>query len=296
MKKIKKLFFSLILFLFYANITNATTKGTYVVKENNTGKELLVGIGVALIVLVIILGYQLDKKDEIKKRRKRYDKAEDNSNNEDYEDDIQYLEDIKVENKNTVTDDTVKINYAELIKLENEVKQPDENETEEYYNYIKKEEVIEKEEPKSAMDSTMIINVPNKPFKEKEVVEETEDAYELDIDNDLELLELEKAIKAANIKRYTRKKKKEVKKVKKYTRKKVRIEPEVIIPKKKRGRPAKVKEEIVQVQKRGRGRPRKTEIEPVIEKKTKKRGRPTKVKKEEVIQTPKRGRGRPRKN
>ena len=57
MKKIKKLFFNLILFLFYANIANATTSGTYVVSENNTGKGFLIFIGIILIILIIFFGY-----------------------------------------------------------------------------------------------------------------------------------------------------------------------------------------------------------------------------------------------
>lgn len=293
MKKIKKLFFSLILFLFYANIADATTKGTYVVSENNTGKDLLVFIGIVLVVLVIFLGYTLDKKDEIKKRRKKYNN---NSDDEDehtqsYEDEIQYLEDIETDEKKTsATDDTIMINYAKLKKIEKETVEYNEEDDEEYYE---KENVnLENSFNKDAMDSTMILDFADE-IKEEFIKDE--EPEELDIDEDLELLELERTIKAANIRRYTRKKKKEVKKVKRYTRKKEKKEPEV--EPKRRGRPAKVKaEEVVEVPKRGRGRPRKIQTTEVIKKETRKRGRPAKVKTEEATKMPKRGRGRPRKN
>lgn len=307
MKKIKKLFFSLILFLFYANITNATTKGTYVVSEKNTGKELLVFIGIVLIALIIFLGYTLDKKDEIKKKREKYNKTN-NQTKEEPEEDIQYLEDIQVEEKTVtkVTDDTVMINYAKLRELE---KETIENNEENYYKpnfeeenslkekYVTVEDIIDNNE----IDSTMIINSVeqvkvNVPDEVQEI-EEYEEPEEAEMNEDLELLELEKAIKDAGIKRYTRKKKKIKKNVKRYTRKKVKIETEQIVETRRRGRPPKAKtEEVVEVPKRGRGRPRKTETSVIVKTTTRKRGRPAKSKTEKNVEVPKRGRGRPRKN
>lgn len=307
MKKIKKLFFSLILFLFYANITNATTKGTYVVSEKNTGKELLVFIGIVLIALIIFLGYTLDKKDEIKKKREKYNKTNNKTNNQ-TKAELEPEEDIQVEEKTAtkVTDDTVMINYAKLRELE---KETIENNEENYYKpnfeeenplkekYVTVEDIIDNNE----IDSTMIINSVenvkvNIPDEIKEI-EEYEQQEEAEINEDLELLELEKAIKDAGIKRYTRKKKKIKKNVKRYTRKKVKIESEPIVETRRRGRPPKVKtEEVVKVPKRGRGRPRKTETSVIVKTTTRKRGRPAKSKTEKNVEVPKRGRGRPRKN
>ncbi len=302
MKKIKKLFFSLILFLFYTNITNATTKGTYVVSEKNTGKELLVFVGIVLIALIIFLGYKLDKKDEIKKKREKYNKKN-NQNNDKYEEDIQYLEDIQTEEKTKtkVTDDTVMINYAKLRELEKETV---ENNEENYYkpNFEEEnssnEEIIEDILNNDNIDSTMIIDSvePIRNSIPEEIQENEEYESQEELDDDLELLELEKAIKDANIRRYTRKKKRIKKNLKRYTRKKIKEVQEEPVEPKRRGRPHKVKtEEVIETPKRGRGRPKKTESSVIVKTTTKKRGRPAKPKTEEVVELPKRGRGRPRK-
>lgn len=86
------------------------------------------------------------------------------------------------------------------------------------------------------------------------------------------------------------------------------VESTTIVEKKKRGRPAKVKEEpapTTVVEKKKRGRPAKVNVEPVpaptpslVEKEKKKRGRPAKVKEEPaptapVVKTRRRGGGRP---
>lgn len=301
MKKIKKLFFSLTLFGLYANIANATTKGTYVVSDNNnTGKELLVFIGIVLVALIIFIGYKLDKKDELKKRKEKYNKTDDYKSNSNKEVESQYLEDIPTEEKNfnSISDDTVRINYKELIELE---KGNIENKEESYVDskaftektedkYTTVEDIIDNND----LQATMIIN-STENLKSQDL-EETEDSEETEIDEDLELLELEKAIKDANIRKYTRKKKKVKEKIKRYTRKKIKEQPEVKVETKKRGRPPKIKtEETIETPKRGRGRPRKTETNVIVKTETKKRGRPPKAKQEKTVETPKRGRGRPRK-
>ena len=72
MKKITKLFFNLILFLFYANIANATTSGTYVVSENNTGKGFLIFIGIILIIPLTAYITSKFLKLDIAKIKERY--------------------------------------------------------------------------------------------------------------------------------------------------------------------------------------------------------------------------------
>lgn len=287
MKKIKKLFLSLILFLFYSNVTNATTKGTYVIEESNAGKKLLVFIGIVLIILVIFLMYKFDKKYERNKRRSKYtaeDEESDKSGDfEEYE--IEYLEDIQPENRKKTTDETIMINYAKLRKIEKEASETIKEENDnEYYNEVAEKEEIESN---SQIGSTMVMNTINKDILKKEESKTIKNAQDVKIREnedaeDLELLELEKTIKAANIKRYTRKKKKESKSnIKRYTRKIVRKQSEV----------------STQPPKRGRGRPRKPVVlDAEVNKVPRKRGRPRKEKKPEETNLPKRGRGRPRKN
>lgn len=122
-------------------------------------------------------------------------------------------------------------------------------------------------------DSTMVFN--SNDLKK----EESNNVKGYDYEDDEDLSELESTIKEANIKKYTRKKKKEEpkKNVKRYTRKKVeivekeeiedKVEEVIKEEKPKRGRPRKTEE----AEKPKRGRPKKTETT------TAKRGRPRKT-------------------
>lgn len=143
---------------------------------------------------------------------------------------------------------------------------------------------------KKSMNSTMVFETE----KLRKIEEKLNKVYEYEDDEDeLDLTELESSIKAANIKRYTRKKPKEKKKdenVKRFTRKKVRqIVEEVVeeVKKPRRGRPTKAEAEekarlaALNVQKPRRGRPPKKDKP--------KRGRPPKK------ATEKAKRGRPAK-
>ncbi len=268
MKKIKKLFFSLILLLFYANIANATTKGTYVVEKDNTSKGFLVFVGICLIIFIISWGYRLDKKDEIKRKRekiKKSDKENNNLNNNDEE--IKTLEDLPTINQPKATQDTVMINFANLKKMEKRSIEYNKINNDKYYE--PKERVIEhnidmKPEKKSIMKEQIDYTIEIKKIDDNR-------KENSDIDEDLELLELEETIKAANIRRYTRKKKKNTKC---YTRKNIKVETET--KKKEKSEKVEIQKDI-KTTKRGRGRPKKAESL-IIDETPKKRGRPRKTK------------------
>lgn len=180
----------------------------------------------------------------------------------------------------------------------------DEDDEEEVITYNPTDVVIDDEKPrgmyiggKGASNSTMVFETD----KLRKIEEKLNRTVDYEQEDDLDLSELEGTIKAANIKKYTRKKpvKKESKKakdnkkdenVKRFTRKKVKpIVEEVVeeVKKPRRGRPTKAEAEekariaALNVQKPRRGRPPKKDKP--------KRGRPPKK------ATEKAKRGRPSK-
>ena len=155
MRKIKKLIFNLILFLFYTNIVIARTNGTYVASESNYLKRFLVSIGIVLIIAILYLGYKLDKKEEIRQRKEKYKKDDYaiKTNNKLEENESEPLEEIKSQNKTYSIDDTIMINYAKLKKIEKETVEESEE------NFEQKE--------KTKIDSTMIIKKVDEDKKEQ---------------------------------------------------------------------------------------------------------------------------------
>ena len=114
-KKFKKSFMSLILFLMYANNIYATTTGTYTVSENGSGigKIILLLVGVLLVSLVLFAGYVMDKNENTKKEREKFikkHKEKENSESDteiekdDYED-YDEEEDSEEDNKEDNEDD-----------------------------------------------------------------------------------------------------------------------------------------------------------------------------------------------
>lgn len=191
--------------------------------------------------------------------------------------------------------------YDEEDDDETEIEDEDEEDDDDVVTYNPTDVIIDDEKPrgmyiggKGASNSTMVFETD----KLRKIEEKLNRTVDYDQEDDLDLSELEGTIKAANIKKYTRKKpaKKENKKVKenkkdenvkRFTRKKVKqIVEEVVeeVKKPRRGRPTKAEAEekariaALNVQKPRRGRPPKKDKP--------KRGRPPK----KVTEKAKRGR------
>lgn len=295
MKNVRIFLVTLIgLLLLYSNETYATTEGTYI-PEQGSGIEklILIGVGILAVILVLFIGYKMDKSEENKKRREKFikdnkkDESEEDSdlysaiyntiNSEDddlsediynYEnnetqnteienseeevvqnfemDDEDDYEDIYKEINNSYSDDEIEEksynnDYEENInekKIENVEKQEfeitgeveDAEEVEELS--VKSNENIEKMiSVFENADSTMVFNSQELKSHNEENFN-TVKGYDYEEDDD-DLLELESTIKAANIKKFKRKKhseieEKEIKEeksnVKRYTRKKKKEE------------------------------------------------------------------------
>ena len=72
MRMFKKTLISLSMLILYANNAYATTTGTYVPSGNSgMGKFLLLILAVALVALVLFLGYKLDKNEASQKRKEK---------------------------------------------------------------------------------------------------------------------------------------------------------------------------------------------------------------------------------
>lgn len=236
-KKFKKSFMSLILFLMYANNIYATTTGTYTVSENGSGigKIILLLVGVLLVSLVLFAGYVMDKNENTKKEREKFikkHKEKENSESDteiekdDYED---YDEEDDSENYEDEED--------EILIRDNS------------YNDV----------AENLMNSTMIFNSTELKIEEKN--ENTVKGYDYEEDD---LSEIESMIKAANIKRYTRKKTKGEELLK--PRKKV-----IVFKKEKNdndiiANTRRKMAESKEAQKPKRGRPPKNSTEDIIEK------------------------------
>lgn len=247
MKKMKKSFMSLILFLMNTNNIYATTTGKYVVSENGSGfgKIFLLIIGVGLVSLVLFVGYMMDKKENTRKKREKFIKKQkednwteeyeedeyddeyhnDEDESDDEENDSDDTEDEESDDVEDYYDDTEEDDdsmfFTQEIKINTEYDKDEEDEIEEVKEFernltheyeddeeLYEEEIIindEKQDDKiNLMNNTMVFNSNElKEEKNNNLVK----GYDFDEDDrDEELLEIESAIKAANIKRYTRKK------------------------------------------------------------------------------------------
>ena len=211
------------------------------------------------------------------------------------------------------------LNESKVSEEEEEIDLTEEEDAEEEIKEVEEVEVGLPKETKVTQSTTVIIDdedeeyIRNKKSMNSTMVFETEKLrkieeklnkvyeYNDDDEDELDLAELESSIKAANIKRYTRKKPKTNKKekvekkkdenVKRFTRKKVRqIVEEVIeeVKKPRRGRPTKAEAEekariaALNIQKPRRGRPPKKDKpkrgRPPKKVEKAKRGRPAKKK------------------
>jgi len=333
-KKFKKSFMSLILFLMYANNIYATTTGTYTVSENGSGigKIILLLVGVLLVSLVLFAGYVMDKNENTKKEREKfikkhkekensesdteiekddyedYDEEEDSEedNKEDNEDDENNSDELEDENYYTQRinltteydkeeeDSIESLNDLERNLIEKYIDEDDLEDTEESDEEVDEDELensfedsnkdyddnneeddsenYEDEEDEilirdnsyndvaeNLMNSTMIFNSTELKIEEKN--ENTVKGYDYEEDD---LSEIESMIKAANIKRYTRKKTKGEELLK--PRKKV-----IVFKKEKNdndiiANTRRKMAESKEAQKPKRGRPPKNSTEDIIEK------------------------------
>ena len=331
-KKFKKSFMSLILFLMYANNIYATTTGTYTVSENSSGigKIVLLFIGVLLVSLVLFAGYIMDKNENTKKERERFikkhkekedlendneiktaedkyedydseenDDYEDDGEDEDYEDDSEdenyytqkinltseydkeeedsieslnelernliekYIDEDDLE-ENRIANEEIEDNQLDNNNLKNNEEKytEEDNDTEDLEDDDDEEILIKdnsfNEVADNLMNSTMIFNTSD--LKE-ERNENTVKGYDYEEDD---LSEIESMIKAANIKRYTRKKAKGEERLK--PRKKV-----IVFKKAKNdndiiAKTRKKMAELKETQKPKRGRPPKGNTEEILEK------------------------------
>ena len=206
MKKLKRLLIVFILFIIHANINYCEVAEKYAVsKTKSNGKMLFLLIGLVLISMVLFLGYKMDKMEENIDRKKKYTKNKEVRKS--YDNDI--IENDEIANYENNTEDEEK--SVEIIdEFNNNIESIDENVEETTERKIESEKL------------NLVSNVFNK--KEDDIKNISVKGYDYDFENDTDLLDIENTIKAANIKRYTRKKdnKDEVKSdnvVKHYTRK-----------------------------------------------------------------------------
>lgn len=132
-------------------------------------------------------------------------------------------EDIIDENEENDIQEEVEIEDNDTIQEELEDEEEEDDSEEEYYtDFVRNDEtrkITFSETGVSVSDATMVFNTDN--LKEENVLERISEIKGYDYeDNDIELLELEKTIADANIKKYTRRKKQTKKEEpkKKYTR------------------------------------------------------------------------------
>lgn len=286
MKNVRIFFVTLIsLLLLYSNKVYATTEGTYVPEQGNgIEKIILIGIGVLAVILVLFIGYKMDKSEENKKRREKFikDNRKDESkedkdlysaiyntinledddlseNIEDYEDDeskntkmeeTEEIQNFEIDNENddyediykeinsAYTDDEIEENFYNKEDEENIYEKKNENIAEQENESLEEPEEIEELSVKSNeniekmisvfenADSTMVFNSQELKANNEEKFNIVK-GYDYEEDDD-DLLELESTIKAANIKKFKRKKQSEIKEeksnVKRYTRKKKKEE------------------------------------------------------------------------
>ncbi len=227
MKKVKVFF--LILFsilLFYTNKTYATTTGTYVVSEHSgVEKFILIAIGIISVILVLFIGYKMDKKEEEKKRREKFIKDNKKENEEDiyasmYKTTNNTVEEIYDE-KDMIQEDLIDNYEEEYAEEDEEIYEEEDGEfeekiTEDFFPEIHDESIETDEDvvdiSKSNRnideminvlgnsDSTMVFNSQLLKDENIDVINKIK-GYDYEEDD---LSELEKTIKEANIKKYVR--------------------------------------------------------------------------------------------
>ena len=228
MRMFKKTLISLSMLILYANNAYATTTGTYVPSGNSgMGKFLLLILAVALVALVLFLGYKLDKNEASQKRKEKIIKKRNEDINDMYSDIYKSHKDEeeKVEEKVVVKKEYKKVEEpVEVIEEYDDITDDGLEEVEEYdeedeENDFGSTQVIQtvKEEIKPS-DSTMVFDTTQ--VKELEnMIDKFSDVKDYEYEEtDDELLELEQTIADANVKKYTRKKQLKKKPTKKYTR------------------------------------------------------------------------------
>lgn len=169
MKKLRVFLISVISIIFlFNNNSYATTQGTYTTSTGiGTEKIILLAIGIIAIILVLFIGYKMDKKEENKKRREKFIKDTQNSKEENAYSSIYNPNDVSTD-KNVIEE--------KYIEEENEVyidedRVEEENEVEESYNneYRNEEETIEQFEDN--------INDEKNEIEDEEFFETYEDEY-----------------------------------------------------------------------------------------------------------------------
>lgn len=143
MKKLRVFLISLIgIILLFTNNSYATAQGSYVASTGiGTEKIILLGIGIIAIILVLFIGYKMDKKEENKKRREKFIKDTQNSKEESVYSSIYNPNDVSTD-KNVIEEKYIEEENEAYI---DEDRVEEENEVEESYNdvYRNEEETIE---------------------------------------------------------------------------------------------------------------------------------------------------------
>ena len=225
MKKIKNLIIFFILFIIHANINYGVEIENYeVTRAKSNGKMIFLLIGLVLISIVLFLGYKMDKMEENINRKKKYRKEEKRSYNP-----------FSFISQKSKKDDYELFAYDELASQNNkngneQVEMIGESAAgDNLYNIdlVEKNENIEFEDKKDIVSNEIINNSQEKSVeddKERKIENQELDVisnifskkdeninilvkgYDYNLEDDLDLLDIENTIKAANIKKYTRKK------------------------------------------------------------------------------------------
>lgn len=181
MKKLKNLIIIFILFIIHANISYGTVAEKYTVsKAKNNGKMLFLLIGLALICMVLFLGYKMDKMEETIDRKKKYKKEK---------------KEIILSERDIIENDDEKISEIEMDKADEYNNQLE--------NIIEKEDESVEERKIENQELDLISNIFNNKDNDIKI---SVKGYDYDLENDIDLVDIENTIKAANIKKYTRKK------------------------------------------------------------------------------------------
>lgn len=236
MKKFKNALLIFIFFLIQSSDSLATTPETYNVSNpGGSSKFLFLLIGLILVGLVLFVGYKMDNLEEKEKRKKKYKKINNKEEIEDtYNDMFSSNEVIK---DDSFTYDETKEKEDSLIEEHIDDTNSEENITEEDIDdalmeqLLTEEDLIEEKPEDKKIENPELDNIA-KIFNENTVNAEENEEINIGVkgydygEEDFDLFDLETTIKEANIKRYTRKKKKEVdtSNVKRYTRKKKQSE------------------------------------------------------------------------
>ena len=322
MKKLRVFLISIIsIILLFTNNSYATTQGSYVASTSiGTEKIILVGIGIIAIILVLFIGYKMDKNEENKRRREKFIKdteapKEKNAyssiyNTNDVQKDKNIVEEKYIEDENDTYIDEEENEVEEIYndEYENVEEYNNDENLEEYdeydevqeYDDIKEyedvqehnEETILDEDVKNAKTNRKIEDMINvfessdttMVFNSQDLKDENIDTISqvkgYDYEEDDDLAELENTIKEANIRKYVRNKEAE--------RELKNAKQTTKKYTRKKDKQEKNTENTVKRYTRKKiTNNQETEVEPVVQIEKPKRGRP---KKSETVQKPKRGR------